>query len=75
VIGVSLLVPAVLIPYDSYSDSHTTSTVGGPLTLGFCVALAVGFDLVLWMCVGLFLVARSMRKTAGDPRESRSTRI
>ncbi len=64
VIAVTVIVPAVLIPYGYEYNVHTASTVGGPLTLGICLALALGFDVVVWFAFGVVLVARSARKAA-----------
>jgi hypothetical protein len=70
IIVLSVLVPAVLIPYGYDYNAHTTSTVGGPVTLAFCIAIAAGFDLLLWLFFGVFLVARSARKATRELRDS-----
>jgi hypothetical protein len=73
VIAVTLIVPGVLIPYGYEYNAHTTSTTGGPLTLGLCIALAVGFDLLVWLVFGVVLIARSVRKaTWATTQENRS---
>jgi hypothetical protein len=70
IVGLSVLVPAALIAYGHHVNVHTTSTVGGPLTEGLSVALAVGFDLLLWLCVAVFLAGRSARRAARDLQNS-----
>jgi hypothetical protein len=69
VIALTVLVPAVLIPSGYAYDAHTSSTVGGPITIFFCIVIAVGFDVLLWLGFALFLVARSARKAAGELRQ------
>lgn len=70
IIALSVLVPAVLIPYGYDYNAQTTSTVGGPLTLGLCIVIAVGFDLLLWLCFRVFLIARSARNAEREVRDS-----
>jgi hypothetical protein len=69
VIAAALIVPGVLIPYGYEYNAHTASTVGGPLTLGLCIALAVGFDLLVWSVFGLFLIARSAKKASWEMKQ------
>jgi hypothetical protein len=70
IVGLSVLAPAALIAYGHHVNVHTTSTVGGPLTEGLSVALAIAFDLLLWLCFAIFLAGRSARRAARDLQNS-----
>jgi hypothetical protein len=68
VIGLSVIVPAGLIHYGNEFNAHTSSTVGGPVTVGICIAIAIAFDAILWLCLVVFLAARSSRRATRELR-------
>jgi len=48
VVALSVLVFAAWVGYGLYYNAHTSSTVGGPLTVVVCIVLGFVSDVLLW---------------------------
>lgn len=72
VLGLSLAVPAALVIYGHEYNQHTSSTVGGPLTQGLSIVLAVAFEVLFWAVVLLLIVAARTWKSRRSGSDVRS---
>jgi hypothetical protein len=59
-----VVVPLAWYEYGLDFDRHTSSTVGGPLTVGLCILLGILSDVLLWVVVLIVWLVNVFRRNA-----------
>lgn len=68
VAALSVLIFAAWVTYGLYYNAHTSSTVGGPLTVVLCIGLGFASDLLLWALAIVAGLAFGWRQARGQAR-------